>query len=452
MNIGKVKVWSLLWSILLAGAVMCPAAAQADELDDLKQELAGQKQKAADLEDRIDQLEARQRLKERAQKEEMEKIVEKGESEKKEGVIPQALEWAKNAQWSGDFRYRYEFIDKQNRPERHRNRLRARLGLDAVVNDEWAVAFQLASGERGLVIDLTEEDGAITDVDVRDIGDPISSNQTLTRYFSSKDIWLDLAYFNYHPMALNGLNIFGGKVKNPFLAVGKNQMIWDSDLNPEGIAARYGWSLGKNTKAQINAGGFWVNESSSGVDTGLFGVQGYITRALGQPGTLTAGVGYFDYTNLQGRQDVYGILAGNTAGPGNTWASDYNLIELFVEYTTKLFGRPFSVFGDWVKNVDAVDDRDTGWLIGATINKAKDPGSWQFGYDYRDLQANAVVGAFTDSDFIGGGTGGQGHRFALAYQVSKNVQAGLTYFHDTIDQAGPDLDYSRFQADLVLKF
>ena len=43
--------------------------------------------------------------------------------------------------------------------------------------------------------------------------------------------------------------------------------------------------------------------------------------------------------------------------------------------------------------------------MGATLNKAKDPGSWQFEYDYRDIQADAVVGKFNDSDFVGGGTG-----------------------------------------------
>jgi hypothetical protein len=117
-----------------------------------------------------------------------------------------------------------------------------------------------------------------------------------------------------------------------------------------------------------------------------------------------------------------------------------------------MFRRPVSVFADWVNNVDAVTNQDTGWLVGFTFNKASAPGSWQFGYDYRDLQADAVVGAFTDSDFIGGGTGGQGHRFTFAYQIAKNVQAAATYLHDTIDQPGDDLDYSRFQADLALKF
>ncbi len=440
MSKGQLRKWSLFVVILAVVAAAGPAV-PADELDDLKQELADQKQRTVDLEDRINQLEARQRLKERAQKEE----AEKAEAEKKEGIIPQALEWAKNAKWSGDFRYRYEFIDKEGKPERHRNRIRARIGLDAKVNDEWDVGFRLASGQRDLLVDLMEED-------VYDIGDPISANQDLTQYFSSKDIWLDLAYFNYHPMAVKGLDVLGGKVKNPFLAVGKNQLIWDSDLNPEGISGQYGFSLGEKTKAQINGGGFWVNESSAGVDTGLFGVQGYITQTFGNPDTLVIGGSYFNYTNLQGRQDVYGILAGNTAGAGNTWASDYDLLEVFAEYTTKLFGMPCSAFGDWVTNTSAVTDQDTGWLAGATINKAKDPGSWQFGYNYRDLQADAVVGAFTDSDFIGGGTGGQGHLFSFAYQVAKNVKAGVTYFLDTIDRAGPDLDYSRLQGDLVLKF
>jgi len=454
---GKIREWCWCVLILAAVLVLWPAGARAGELDeinDLKQELDLYKQRTADLEDRINQLETRQKLKEKSEEQEVEadEALESAELQPKEGIIPEALEWAKNAQWSGDFRYRYEFIDKQGRPERNRNRIRARIGLDAAVNDEWDLGFRLASGERGLVVDLIDDSGPVTDVDVGDIGDPVSSNQTLTKYFSSKDVWLDLAYFDYHPMAVEGLNVFGGKVKNPFLRVGKNELIWDSDLNPEGIAGQYGFSLGPDTLAQVSAGGFWVNESSAGVDTGLFGIQTYVTRDLGKPGKLTAGASYFNYTNLKGRQDVYGILAGNTAGPDNTWASDFSLVELFAEYRTMLFKRPVSVFGDWVNDVDAATNQDTGWLVGFTLNKASAPGSWQFGYDYRDLEADAVFGAFTNSDFIGGGTGGQGHRFSLAYQVAENVQAAATYFLDTIDRPGDDLDYSRVQADLVLKF
>ena len=52
-------------------------------------------------------------------------------------------------------------------------------------------------------------------------------------------------------------------------------------------------------------------------------------------------------------------------------------------------------------------------MAGATLGKAKDKGSWQFDYNYRDLEADAVVGAFSDSDFAGGGTGAEGHKLQI---------------------------------------
>jgi len=66
------------------------------------------------------------------------------------------------------------------------------------------------------------------------------------------------------------------------------------------------------------------------------------------------------------------------------------------------------------------------------------------------LQKDAVVGAFSDSDFIGGGTNGRGSRFGGKYQLAKNVQTGLTYFLN--DRQDEDNNYRRLQVDMVLKF
>ena len=63
-----------------------------------------------------------------------------------------------------------------------------------------------------------------------------------------------------------------------------------------------------------------------------------------------------------------------------------------------------------MKNDDA-DDLDTGYLAGFKLGKAKSKGSWQFQYQYEDLEADATLGAITDSDFMGGGTDGEGHKF-----------------------------------------
>ena len=88
---------------------------------------------------------------------------------------------------------------------------------------------------------------------------------------------------------------------------------------------------------------------------------------------------------------------------------------------------PVAVFGDYVLNTAAVTPvRAPAGSSAASLNKAKDKeaGSWQFDYDYRDIQADAVVAQFNDSDFVGGGTGGRGHRFGLTYVLVKNVMPG----------------------------
>ena len=52
---------------------------------------------------------------------------------------------------------------------------------------------------------------------------------------SRKDLYFDLAYFNW--TAAEGLNVLGGKFKNNLYRPGKNALIWDNDLNPEGFGA-----------------------------------------------------------------------------------------------------------------------------------------------------------------------------------------------------------------------
>ena len=49
-------------------------------------------------------------------------------------------------------------------------------------------------------------------------------------------MWIDLAYFDWHPERVEGLNVIGGKMENPFYAPGKTELLWDGDLRPEGVA------------------------------------------------------------------------------------------------------------------------------------------------------------------------------------------------------------------------
>lgn len=346
----------------------------------------------------------------------LEQLVSKTFEEKKDelGAVP---DWVKNIKISGDLRYRHESIDAETDGDwatgRNRHRVRARFNIDTTLDKEWDLGFRLATGS----------------------ADPASTNQTLDNSFSSKDLWLDLAYFDWHPLSMEGLNVYGGKMKNPFYAVGKNELIWDNDVNPEGIAAKYVMPLGENDKLHVNGGGFWVDEDSGGVDTSLFGAQTYVKHTFENKTYLLGGASYFDYGNVKDRgslQDTWGggtSFFGNTTDTGGTeFESDYEIVEAFTEYGFKINGLPVAIFGNYVQNTIASTSEDEGWLVGFKLNKAKEPGTWDFRYNYRELEADAVLGAFSDSDFIGGGTNGRGHEFGFNYQLTKNVQAGLTYF------------------------
>jgi hypothetical protein len=62
-------------------------------------------------------------------------------------------------------------------------------------------------------------------------------------------------------------------------------------------------------------------------------------------------------------------------------------------------------------------------MLGMTLGKAKAAGSFQFDYNYRSVEADAVIDAFTDSDSFGGGSNGKGRKLQAKYQMAKNWQA-----------------------------
>lgn len=403
--------------ILLTSAIS--PASRADETSDLKEQILKQSRQLQELQQRLDKLESKQ----------------KQQSEGIPGI--------ENVTISGDFRYRHEHTDEEDagNPGRWENgfgrdRIRARLMFEAIVNEEWDVAFRIASGNDR---------------------SPASANQDLEDAFSQKNFWLDLAYFDWHPVSMEALSVTGGKIKNPFYTAGKNQLIWDSDLNPEGIAAQIRKPLSNGDQLFVNGGGFWADESSSSVDTSLWGAQTYIKRDMNNSDYVLGGTSYFNYGNLEGRTQLNSTWGGTPSFFGNTssggvYKDDYDIFELFGEYGFKYSGLPTSVFASWIRNVAATTSEDTGWLIGGKLNKAVEPGSWEFSYNYRELDADAAVGGFNESDFVESSTNVRGHKFGFKYQLAKNVQSNFNYYHCTNTAGSRDLDFRRFLADLVFKF
>lgn len=345
----------------------------------------------------------------------------------------QQTSWSDNLSLKGDLRLREEGIDQDGKATRWRTRLRARLALKAKVNDEIDARFRFASGS----------------------DDPVSSNQTLGDGFSSKDFRLDRAYFDWHPEVVEHLHLRGGKMPVPFVRI--KDLIWDGDLNPEGVAAQY--TLGADELELLLSGAvFLAEERSAAADTTMYGGQA-VLKLKPEAFTVLAGAGYYFWDNMAGFPTLYDSLKGfgNTTEEvvdpvtGETtellYANDFSIVEGLakVSFHTDI---PISLYANAVVNTEA-NGEDTGYLVGGTIGKTKKPGSMALDYNYRDLEADAVVGAFTDSDSGGGGTGVKGHRVQAKLQLAEHWQLSATLFFNTLADG---TDYTRGQFDLIAKF
>ncbi len=424
----KVILCACIVLLALLGKAYAEDQSRSDEIEALRRTVEEQNRTISQLLRRLEALEATQ-------------DEQAGWIEEKKEEKPL---WTEHVKLKGDLRYRYEYIDDDRKTdERHRNRIRARLGVDAQALPTVDLHFQLSTAE-------------VVDANGHDEGDPVSGNQTLTNAWSLKHIWLSQAYFDWHPDAAPGLKILGGKMHRPFITPVSSELIWDSDVNPEGGAIEYHKDFDP-VELFARGYGFWVIERSAAADSALWGAQGalkYNFTAFDDKAHVMGGLSYYDYSNVEGRPFfVDGDSFGNTEGPvAGTFGEDFNLFEVFGEAGFRVKGMPVTAFADYVRN-NAASSQDTGWSAGFKIGKASDLGSWEFRYLYKKVEQDAVFGTFTDSDFGGGGTDVEGHEINLAYQLAKNWQMAASYFINDVDvNKKPKEDYQRLQLDVIFKF
>ena len=344
--------------------------------------------------------------------------------------------WADAISFKGDLRLRFEHIDQDDKDEtRERWRGRARLSVKGQVAEDWVVGMRLASGS----------------------DDPVSSNQSFGDGFDTKDFKLDRAYLEWTPSSAEGLTLNGGKTALPFYRI--KDLIWDGDFNPEGFNLMYASALDA-ASVFANAGIWFAEERSSDDDTYMYGVQVGSEFKPADSVKVTAGASYYLWDNMAGFSplfegtDSFGntvLTVGEEGDESIVYADEYQVFEAFVKAGLDV-GMPLAIYADYIVNTETEQPGDTGYMVGATLGKASDPGSWQLDYNYRDLEADATVAAYTDSDSFGGGTNGEGHKLQGKYQISKNLQSVVSLFLQSLDPDGSDVDFTRLQVDLVTKF
>jgi hypothetical protein len=342
-----------------------------------------------------------------------------------------ASSWSEQVKIKGDFRYRYEAIDVEDRDSRERNRIRARVAIAAQLPSDTEVGIGFATGG----------------------DDPVSTNQTLGGGGSTKDVRLDKAYFKWNATA--GLYVQAGKFSNPLYKPQKSSLLWDGDWRPEGIGA--GWAAEHLFAAFM---GNWLeSDTKNRNDTFSYSLQGGTKFSLGEA-KLTAALAYHNFPT-RGATPFYGDdddpdFFGNSSVAG-VYLYDYEMLEVGADLAMSVFDMPLSIYANYVNNQDA-DDYNSGWLAGISLGKASGKGTWGVGYQYRDLEADAVLGLLSDSDFAGGGTDGKGHILSGAYGINKQWSLGLTWFLDNeageknLADRGGAISYDRIMLDTKFKY
>lgn len=427
----RFRITTTICTLLLLSPVVAQAATDED--------FAAMRAQMMALSERLDRLEAENRELTTANTELVKSSQETAVtvaavSEKTDAVAAEVEEqaskssWTDKIYWKGDFRYRYEAFDVEGKPNRDRNRVRARAALIADITPTMQVGLGLATGG----------------------DDPVSSNQTLGGGGSTKDIRMDLAYFDWS--GLKDTNIYGGKFSNYIHKAGKNALLWDGDWRPEGTGIKW-----NNGKFFANALGTWIESDSNNTNGQSFAylTQLGIKLPIGDNFKLTTGVGYHVF-DTKGSGSYFGDdddFFGNSFDPvTETYLYDYEELEFFADLGFEMFGHKALLFGNYVQN-QAADENDTAYAVGFKYGAAKNKGEWQFGYIYQKLEADSVLGLLTDSDFGGGGTDSKGSIIKGSYAVHKNFNANFTYFINKVGlKSGDPIDFKRLQLDLSFKY
>lgn len=429
--------------------------------------------------------------------------------------MPNALpEWISKIEWNGDIRVRlqadnfeednaslvYRDMNASNEArsdvfmntteDRSRMRLRARIGMTAMPTQNVKVGMRFATGN------LTS---------------PVSTNQTLGDYNTKSRVIWDRAYLKYTELdedAMPWFSLTAGRMKNPWFGT---DLIWDSDVTFDGLAVTYRKNLfgddslmdlsDESRALYFTIGAFPLEEVElSSNDKWLFGTQLTTEFTTTSQTEIKIGLAYYDYYNITGKKNTPGSRLLDFTAPaymqkGNSvfnisnstdpnevlWAlsSDYNLINLAASIDFAQLAPLHVVLDmDYVKNIgydrDEIIARDNGFVGRSGGHRvASDPyeaknvgymlkasigwpiismrGSWKLSMAYKHLERDAVLDAFTDSDFHLGGTDNEGWILGGDYAITDDTWVSLRYMSaDSIDAA--PLNVETVQLDLNSRF
>ena len=367
-------------------------------------------------------------------------------------------------------------------------------GPDALLNTTVDRARLRARLRIDLTAQVAENVKARLGFSTGNANDPISMNATLANYGRR----LNFAVYNAaiewslaNERATHGFDLYAGRFENPFLS---STILWDEDLSFEGVAGKLSFDVfnggkdGLQPGVSLLLGAFPMEEVElATADKWLYAGQLGLEVPMGSRSTFRIASAYYQFRNIVGvRNAIDSQLSDFTApallGRGNTLYDirndldpDTNLFALASDFeiadvTTQI---DFGVFGpnllrlklDYLENRgfdplavaqlvgQPVEERTTGRQIELSVGRPRiaERGDWRTFAAYRYLERDAVLDAFTDSDFGLGGTDTEGYILGFDIGITRNAWF-TTKILSSNEIDGPPLSIDVLQLDLNARF
>jgi hypothetical protein len=379
----------------------------------------------------------------------------------------------------GDLRLRYEYrggrlpSDDPHHPndwqERERERYRVRLGLRGTLLDDWFFGVRLETSQNPRSTNVT-------------FGDDTSGSSTTANNgpFSKVNDGINIgqAYAGYK--GLPDFTFTGGKMANPFV---NTLMVWDPDINPEGLAEQWKHtftfsggappppSYSKDGKGVVppapepwlkldlfvNFAQFVYDDQNPENPIGprptatqpVTGETQLVPRAdaflLGwQVGAKFdfPHILYFQFAptiyNYTGNGDTFNIHFSGDPGGNQTGINSLLVFDMPMEIGWKLWNIPMRAFGDFAVNLEADeranaaghpgegDDR-YAFQAGLGIGKLKKKHDWEIDVWYQHTEQYALDPNLIDDDIFDARTNMHGVAARAGYMLSDAVSFNITY-------------------------
>lgn len=411
--------------------------------------------------------------------------------------------WLDRISFEGDVRLRYEpdRFSSRNLPEfqyglntgrqaiinnstddQNRYRVRARFGINAKLSDTFTAGIRMTTGH---------------------MDNPLSPNQSIEIRQAKLDWGLDRVFVTAKPYSW--LTATAGRFANPFFST---DMVWDRSLAFDGAAVTFMPKLTDSMTGFGTIGAFPIdqvrkNSFNKAKDKWFTGIQAGVEWASPNKSNIKAGLALYDFKEVEGMRNnqdgvdtrynasvmpwrqkgnnTFDVLQNGDvscglvdlanggqgySGSGCGLASKFKVLNLTGQIDLATFDPVHVILqGDYARNI-GFDRQEIYNRTGRLYDKETDAyqvklivgmpdvanrHDWQVFGAYKRIEADAVMDAFTDSDFNLGGTNAKGTILGGSYGLDKNTWFTARWY-STREVSGLPLSIDVFLFDLTARF